>query len=180
MPNAQKRATRAVGYKKITLGHMKIRIPGPCCGPEDTGVEDEVADFASVDMTGTLRAEKPSQNSYSPIASHRHTQNVCQMTGRSHPNAPATGGKVPKFLGKVKPALTSMVKSRAPNTIKLFAPEPEPSRASHPKFAAIPVRTPPQDTPTQVHSTFEQNPQIVLFVDFFANGQIMRLHIVLE
>ena len=73
--------------KKTTWGHMKIRIPGARCGPEDTGVEDEVADFASVDMTGTLRAEKPSQHCYSPIASHRHTQNVCRITGRGHPNA---------------------------------------------------------------------------------------------
>ena len=61
IPTAQNKATMAVGYKKITLGHMKIRMPGSRCGPEDTGVEDEVADFASVDMTDTLRAEKSSQ-----------------------------------------------------------------------------------------------------------------------
>ena len=29
IPRAQIRDTMAVGYKKITLGHMKIRIPGP-------------------------------------------------------------------------------------------------------------------------------------------------------
>ena len=29
IPNAQIRATIAVGYRKITFGHMKIRIPCP-------------------------------------------------------------------------------------------------------------------------------------------------------
>ena len=61
IPNAQIRATMAVGYRKITLGHMKIRIPGPRCAPAGTGVEDEGADFASVDMRGKLRAEKSSR-----------------------------------------------------------------------------------------------------------------------
>jgi hypothetical protein len=48
IPRAQIRETMAVGYKKITLGHMKIRIPAPRCAP--TGVVDEGTDFASVDM----------------------------------------------------------------------------------------------------------------------------------
>ena len=61
IPTAQIKATMAVGYKKITLGHMKIRMPCSRCVAADTGVEDEVADFASVDMTGNLRAEKSSQ-----------------------------------------------------------------------------------------------------------------------
>ena len=76
---------------------MKIRIPGPRCAPVGAGVEDEGADFASVDMRGKLRAEKSSR--VLPTAqSDRHTQSVCQITGRGHPNALAIVGKVPEDL----------------------------------------------------------------------------------
>ena len=39
IPTAQIRATMAVGYKKITLGHMKIRIPCSRCGAAGTAMQ---------------------------------------------------------------------------------------------------------------------------------------------
>ena len=63
IPSAQIRATIAVGYRKITLGHMKIRIPCSRCGAVGSGVV-RVDGFASVDITDILRAERhPSDSS---------------------------------------------------------------------------------------------------------------------
>src|SRR5215470_15883131 len=86
----------AVGYRKITLGHMKIRIPFSRWMGEVVVVAGEVTGFESIDMTGRLRAEKSPK--YSPSANHRHKQNVCQTRQRGHPNAPPFVGKVPEDL----------------------------------------------------------------------------------
>jgi hypothetical protein len=59
IPEAQIRQMMAVGYKKITLGHMKIRIPCSRCLTVGSGVVG-VDGFASVDMIGSLRAERSS------------------------------------------------------------------------------------------------------------------------
>ena len=56
IPMAQIRATMAVGYKKMTFGHMKIRMPCSRClgvGSAEVGIDG----FASVDISGILRAE---------------------------------------------------------------------------------------------------------------------------
>ena len=45
MPIAQIKATIAVGYKKITLGHMKIRIPFSRCWTGTVAGDDEGDDF---------------------------------------------------------------------------------------------------------------------------------------
>ena len=52
----------AVGYRKITLGHVKILIPFSRCATGG-GVEGDGAGFASIDMTGKLRAERSSKYS---------------------------------------------------------------------------------------------------------------------
>ena len=70
-----------------------------------------MADFASVDMTGKLRAERSSQV-LADCTVHRHTQSVCQMTGRGHPNALIVG-KVPEGL-EIGRALTGAVRGRSP------------------------------------------------------------------
>ena len=60
IPMAQIRATIAVGYRKMTFGHMKIRMPFSRClgvGSAEVGIDG----FASVDISGILRAEGSSQ-----------------------------------------------------------------------------------------------------------------------
>ena len=55
IPAAQIRATIAVGYRKMTFGHMKMRMPfSRCCGVGSWVVG--VDGLASVDISGILRA----------------------------------------------------------------------------------------------------------------------------
>ena len=149
IPNAQIRATMAVGYKKITLGHMKIRIPGPRCAPAGAGVEDEGADFASVDMTGKLRAERSSQV-LADCTGHRHTQSVCQIAGRGHPNALAIVGKVPEALEIGQNAGRLTRRAAAALTTKMFA------------AAAQTLRMQPRSRKDRRHARLDRPPQPLL------------------
>jgi hypothetical protein len=75
------------------------------------------------------------------------------MTGRSHPNAWATGGKVPQFLGIGQASATLVVMSRAPNTTKLFADTAQTFEDTASEFRRNHGEIGPPNTPTLVHST---------------------------
>jgi hypothetical protein len=95
------------------------------------------------------------------------------MTGRSHPNAPATGGKVPKFLVNDQASADLIVKSRAPNTINLFAARARTFEGLASEFRRDSGPNPSHDTPTQVHSTFSKIHKSCFLLTFLAMG-LMR------
>jgi hypothetical protein len=75
------------------------------------------------------------------------------MTGRSHRNARATGGKVPQFLEIGQASATLVVTSRAPNTTKLFAVTAQTFDDTASEFRRNHGLNGLPNTPTPVHST---------------------------
>jgi hypothetical protein len=88
------------------------------------------------------------------------------MTGRSHRNAPATGGKVPQFFGIGQAGVTLVIASRASNTTILFAVSVQTFEDTASEFRRDRGLNGPSNTPTPVHSTSSDRTGSCLFVTF--------------
>jgi hypothetical protein len=91
------------------------------------------------------------------------------MTGRSHPNARATGGKVPQFLEIGQARADLVVRSRAPNITKFFAVAAQTFEETTSEFRRDYAEIGLANTPNPVHSTSCGCAVSRLFVIFLAN-----------